>query len=213
MKVLLILLIAFFSFKSFGDEPRHMVSFGSNGLGWSGAKEEIETTHRSAFKSVDHFLDQLAINYAVRLFSHLQLGAFYQNSVSEYEFQKRGNGQSQSKLKNTEFGFFVLYNFSKKLSQSFYLGAALSFFNVEEENSHDFTEAEGKAPFELDDEGRTYEILFGKRFSLEGIGIKNITYAPQVSAYLRRHGKDFADQKARNGRGIALQILKFDLLF
>lgn len=194
------------------EAPRHMVSFGTNGLGWSGASEEIDTNKRSPFKSVDYFLNNLSLNYAIRLFSHLQLGAFYQNYEDEYEFH-HSNGKSKSALQHSKYGTFLLYNFSKNLTESFYLGAAFSFFNTEEENSHDFTEAEGKAPFELDDEGQTYEFIIGKRFSLESFGIKHITYSPMVSFYHRQHGKDFDDQGARKGKGIFLQILKFDVLF
>nr|MBA2404915.1 hypothetical protein [Bdellovibrionales bacterium] len=132
---------------------------------------------------------------------------------TEYKFKAKGGNTAFSKVDTTVYGLFTFYNFSEEINRTYYLGLALSSFTMEEENSHDLTASEGKAPYELDDTGVTYELIFGKRFSFEKWDIKNLTYSPNISFYVRTHGRDFDDQEIDDGVGIAFQVIKFDFLF
>lgn len=213
MKKCLLLCSLILTFTALADDSKHMVSLGRNGMGWSGSYESIDGKSRSPFDDAKHVLSNLGLNYAYRLGSNLQLGGFYQVLHDEYRFYKKGGGESYAEVDTDIYGIFALYNFSTDFTRSFYLGATVSYFSMAEENSHNWTETEGKAPFELDDEGESYELIFGKRFSFSNWGIEHLTFSPSVSFYLRNHSKDFDDQKMKPGRGVSFQLIKFDFLF
>jgi hypothetical protein len=191
---------------------KNMVSFGTQGLGWSGTIEQMRAKPGSEYRRVDQFLHNLGFNYSRRIGQRLQLGGFYQNLHQEYAFYVNGVA-SRSDLAINIFGAFVLYNFSDALVEAMYVGIAASIFNSEEENSHHFGDAEGKAPFELDDQGQAVELVFGKRFSLKRWEIEHLTFSPQVGIFYRTHGKDFNDQRIGEGVGLSLQLVKVDFLF
>jgi len=210
---LLILISLFFSVSSKGADERHMVSFGPSGFGWSGSSEKIKSNNGSPFEKVESLLTELSLNYAYRFNKRMQLGGFYQTWHQEYDFHLNNGGTSTSDLKTEVYGLFLLYNFSSKFKESYFLGTSISFYNYEEENSGDFGKAENKTPFEIDDTGVTYEVILGKRFSLLKWNIDHLTYAPQVGVFYRNHGKDFDDQEIRNGIGFNIQAIKFDFIF
>ena len=189
-----------------------MVSFGTQGLGWSGTIEQMRAKPGSDYRRVDQFLQNLGFNYARRLGQRFQLGGFYQNLHQEYAFHSNGVA-SRSDVSVDILGAFVLYNFSDIFQEAIYMGLAFSVFNSEEENSHNFADSEGKAPFEIDDQGQSVELVFGKRFSLKKWEIEHLTFAPQIGIFYRTHGKDFNDQRIGEGVGLSLQIVKVDFLF
>lgn len=208
------LFMSLFSFPTLATlEPRHMVSVNPSGLGWSGSYERLSTTDSSAFKTAHTFLHNFALNYAYRFTKRWQLGAFFQQMTNRSEFVLRSGGTAPLETNSTVIGTFLLYNFSDDLFSSWYTGASLSGFNQIEENSHKFNTAEGKAPMELDDSGVSFELVLGKRFSLKAQGLSNITFAPQAGVFTRTHHKDFKDQGTRNGLGLSLFPIKFDILF
>ncbi len=189
-----------------------MVSFGTQGFGLSGAAERIDTNKKSPFSRVDYFFKNLSLNYAYRVSPKVQFGLFFQNIHQEYKFIKEGDGERTSTDTNI-FGLLGLYNFSDDLQNTYFTGMSIAKYNVEEENSHDLGISENKAPFELDDTGFNFELLFGKRWDLNRWKIERLSFAPQMGLYYRTHGKDFDDQYAGNGVGVALHLIKFDLLF
>lgn len=129
------------------------------------------------------------------------------------KFKNRDGSETKSERETDAYGVFAIHNFSEELKNSFYMGIGLSMFNVEEEVSHDFTKAEGKAPIETDDNGLNYELTFGKRFALNALNVQQLAYAPQISAFYRTHGKDYDDQGVKEGVGGVIQPIRFDLLF
>jgi hypothetical protein len=193
--------------------PKHMISFGRDGLGWSGIREDIKTQEDSSFHSVDYILSDIGLNYAYRLTSRLQLGVFYQGVHSEYEFDSKNSGTQSVQIESNTTGLFFHLNFSDDLNDSWYSGLGFSITSYEEENSKALEEAESKSPFELDDISNTYELILGKRFSLRGFNVANLAFSPQLKIFRRSHGKDFDDQRIRNGTGLTVQPLRFDLLF
>jgi hypothetical protein len=214
MKILKFILILFIaaSKNCISAEYRHMISFGTQGLGWSGAAEKIHSDSGSDFDGIEYLFHNIGLNYAYRLTSRLQLGGFYQAVHQEYRF-KTANDVSRSENKSNSIGLFGIYNFSDELTNTFFLGLSIANFRMQEENSHDILVAESKNPFELDDSGVTYELILGKRFTLKKWGIEHLTFSPQGSVYHRTHGKDFSDQRSKEGVGLTLQVIKFDLLF
>ena len=198
---------------AYADESKHMVTFGANGMGWSGAFEQMSTEKTSTFDSISNLADNLSLNYAYRITKQQQIGFFYQTSNSEMKFKNRDGSETKSEKEADAYGVFAIHNFSEDLKNSYYVGLSFSMFNSEEEVSHDYTKAEGKAPIETDDNGLNYELTLGKRFSLESFNVKQLAYAPQVSVFYRTHGKDYDDQGVKEGVGGVIQPVRFDLLF
>lgn len=194
-------------------DERHMVSFGPSGFGWSGSAEQISTDKGSPFDRVENFLHEISFNYAYRFTDEMQLGGFYQTWHQEYKFYSKNGNSSSSDLETQMYGLFLLYNFSTEINESYFMGMSISFYNYEEENSGDFNNVENKTPFEIDDTGVTYELVWGKRFSLMKWNINHLTYSPQLGIFHRSHGKDFNDQKISEGVGFNIQAIKFDFLF
>lgn len=194
------------------EDQKHMITFGRNGLGWSGGYEKLQNRESSLFNGTRYFLNDLALNYAHQFGRRWQFGAYYQSGKSEY-ILKREDKKEFVDLALTIYGLFGFYNFSDTFSSAIYIGTSFSYFTLEEENSPGLSTVEGKRPFELDDTGNTAELILGKRFSFDKWGIKNLTYSPNFSIYYKNHGRDFDDQKIGPGVGTTVQPLKFDLLF
>lgn len=207
-----ILFLSLLSLNSFADEHKHLVTFGSNGFGWSGAVEQMETRDASKFSDVDYWINQIGINYGYRLNERYLIGAHFQTFNDEYRFNNGGKSSSVEK-EVLMAGIYVLYNFSDTIANTWYTGLAISHYSNEEETDHDIASAEGKAPFELDDAGEIYEVLLGRRFSLKKWNIEHLTYAPQVGVYFKTHSKDLDDQDVKDGFGATFQPIRFDFLF
>jgi hypothetical protein len=206
-----ILFLCLIPLQSFADEHKHLVTFGSNGFGWSGAVEQMETRDASAFSDVDYWMNNIGVNYGYRLDERFIIGGHLQTFNSEYRFNN--GGSSKVEKEGLVFGIYALYNFSDTIANTWYTGISIAHFSEEEEVSHNVALAESKTPFEFDDEGEIYEILLGRRFSMKKWNIDHLTYAPQVGIYFKTHSKDFDDQDVKDGFGASFQPLRFDFLF
>lgn len=213
MKQIFLVLLMFWALPLLAREPRHMITFGTNGLGWSGTAERMETNSDSNFKSIDYLLSNLAINYAYRLYPRFQIGVFYEGSHSEYKFRRKGGNTSTQEVELNTLGLFVIYNFSNDIHDAYYIGASASNASREEEISHDFADSEGKAPIELDDTNQIYEFLIGKRIPIVMMGFENLSFSPQIRMFYKTHGKDFDDQDVDHGVGMTIIPIRFDLIF
>jgi hypothetical protein len=189
-----------------------MVSFGAGGFGWSGTFERMETDSGSKFTDVEYFLHNFSLNYAYRITRRFQLGGYFQSYTSRYTFHTTA-GAPKTELETQVLGAFLIYNYSDTLSSAWFTGLSAGVFQRNDETSHDVALAESKKPFELDDAGEIYELVAGKRFRLSKWKIEHLTFAPQLSVYYKDHGKDFDDQKIKNGIGLTFQPVKFDFLF
>lgn len=199
---------------AFGSEsPKHMVSFTNEGFGFTSSVERMETKDKSAFDSLTDLKNNFAFNYAYRITNQFQLGFHFLTSNSDTKYKTRTGKESPSEREVTSYGIFGIYNFKEDFSQAFYLGLGVGQTLIEEEISHDFLDAEGKTPMEIDDAILSYDLIFGKRFSLDDFGIKNLVYSPQLNLFYHSHGKDFDDQGIKYGYGFQVQPIKFDFLF
>lgn len=212
IKVLLVLTVL--SSNVFASEqPKHLISFTTGGFGWSGSVERMNTEKKSAFDDLTNITNNVAFNYAYRISKQQHIGFHFQTMHSELKFDKRSGGETRSEKELTSIGIFGLHNFQEEINKSFYVGLGVTYTNAEEEISHDFSDAEGKAPIETDDVIMSYDLIIGKRFTLEAYNIQNLVYSPQVGIFYRSHSKDFDDQGIKNGYGATLLPIKFDLLF
>lgn len=213
MKKLLVILVLIPMWSMAEEVPKHMVMISTNGLGASVAVERMNTSSGSKFSKVEKIPENLSLNYAYRITKKQQVGMSFQSIHNELKFEKRGGGSTSSKDKITSVGIFGIHNFDERIQGATYIAGLISYTNIEDEVSHDFSDSEGKAPIEHDDTIMSYEISLGKRFSLEDYNLKNLLYSPSVAVFYNVHAKDFDDQKVTEGWGVGVNVLKFDLLF
>lgn len=214
MRFIFVLSFFLISFNSFAEEqPWHMISFGRDGFGFSTSHEDIDTKDKSPFKKVILYFSDIGLNYAYRVSSRVQIGANYSNRHREFRFKSNTGKHSSVEIEEQSVGAFAIYNFSEDIRDSWYAGYGYSVIKYNEENSEEFQSAEGKGPFEFDDASSKNEIFIGKRFSLRGFNVPNLTFSPQISFYMQTHAKDFKDNRIGNGTGINIQPIHLDLLF
>jgi hypothetical protein len=120
--IFLILLCILFPFTSFAEERWHMVSFGRDGFGLSGAHEDINTRSGSPFQSEIYYFSDIGLNYAYRVSSRVQIGAKYQNIHREYRLRSNAGGLSSVEIEVQHVGAFALYNFSEDLNDAWFAG-------------------------------------------------------------------------------------------
>lgn len=208
MKILALLLVLSIS-NSFALENRHMFRFAPESFGISSSREIIRPRSSSNFDSVRVEDQDIALNYHYRLDNRWQIGTFFQYTNEKFRFES-SEGNSKVESFYGEIGLSLLYNFADEFVDAYFLGGSISYFNQEEEISQGISDAEGKAPFELDDVGYEAKLLFGKRFNLKKWGLNTLAFSPSISLYYRYHGKDFRDQKIREGQGIIITPLALD---
>lgn len=206
--LLLLLLTSLTSFAN-DERPKHMVQLTTRGLGIGGNYEKTTPRSNSKFDDYDVTNGNIALNYAYTLRPRLQLGLAISNFSSKREY-KATNGQ-KGKVTHDHFnvGAFAILNFSDALADAWYLGFMATYFNEEDETTNKTV----LNYLEDDKSGETFELSFGKRFSLERYGISHITYSPNLSVYVQRARKDYEDDGLQDMMGVNLELVKFDVLF
>ncbi len=207
------ILFIFFSLPSFAFHPKHMIKISPIGLGGDASVEGLQSDNDSKYNNATYWIHNISLNYAFLIAPRWQLGAYYKASENKQVFDRKGTGKTTSKRNTTSFGAFIIYNFSPELVSCYYLGLTTGRYNQEEQVSLDFAQDEGKVALEFDDDGENYGLFVGKRFSLKILGIKNISYSPQLTFFYNTHGKDLRDQGLRKGKGLSIEPLKLDILF
>lgn len=190
-------------------DPKHMIQVTTHGLGIGAGYEKTDPASDSQFEVFNTFKGNIEINYAYTIRPQLQIGGLYSNRSEERNYDTKGNSQGEISINTQIIGAFVQWNFQEELPDTWYTGLMFSNLNHEEESSN-------KAVFnklEDDKSADSWEIYFGKRFSLGHWGITNITYSPSLSLYSQNARKDYADDGLKDAAGINVQAIKFDVLF
>lgn len=210
MKTFIIIIILTLQ-SAFALENRHMFRFAPESFGVNSSREIIRPRSSSSFDSVRFEAHNISLNYHYRLDPRWQVGTFFHYEREEFNFEESG-GNSKIESFSGLLGFSLIYNFADELVDAYYLGGSIAYYNREEEISRGISDAENKAPFELDDVGYEATLLFGKRFNLKKWGLNTLAFSPSIAFYYRYHGKDFRDQKTREGQGLIFTPLAVDLL-
>ena len=187
-----------------------MFRFAPESFGINSSREVIRPRSSSSFDSVRFEAHNISLNYHYRLDPRWQIGTFFHYEREEFKFED-DSGSSKIESFSGQFGLNLMYNFADELIDAYYLGGSISYFNREEEISHGISDAEDKAPFELDDVGYEVTLLFGKRYNLKKWGLNTLAFSPSIAFYYRYHGKDFRDQKTREGQGLIFTPLAVEL--
>lgn len=200
------------SLNVFADESKHMVTFGNNvNAGWSGSAGSADTDKKMGIDEFTVGKGEFNVNYAYRLGSNFQLGGIIANEVETSEVKADAGGKIKSE--DSSFSIYLVgtYNFSENFAESFYLSAGLG----KEFNKSETKDTTGGTidKTETDYDVTGYLIQFGKRFNLENLGIKNLTYSPGIMFHHWTVGGDLEDSGVNSLTQVTLDVVKFDLLF
>ncbi len=209
MKSLLVLMCTLTIGFAYGQETKHQISFGANqSLELSGSSSKAEFDSSLNVEDYVNGSGNFSVNYLYSVSEKIQLGLSLYNkrSHSKIEFDSGSKSESISEDRGTYFLFN--YNFNSELSRSWYLGFGFGRETFKEEN-------EDTTGTKSDSESSVSASIFyfGKRFSLEFFGIKNLTYAPMISYHFGETSGDLEDDGIEEIRILTFDILKVDLLF
>lgn len=209
MHRLSLLLFIFFPLISLANEyPKHMVQITTHGLGVGAAFERTYPRDESNFRKFDVFKGEIDFNYAYTLTHRLQLGFLFSNRNEKRNFETKDDDRGRVAYYNLLLGLSLILNFSDDLMNSYYSGLTFSALNHEEEYTKTVFDY-----LEDDKNAETYEIFFGKRWSLKHWGLANITYSPTLSFYMQRARKDYEDDGLQDNMALNFEVVKFDVLF
>ncbi len=188
----------------------HQVTFGST---FTSAAATTRTSaglaKGSALKTYVTGDADLTVNYAYKVSPRIQLGFLASYYADGDETKFKDGTESASKSSELKLYGFLTYNFSEALTSSYYLTGLLG-----KEQSSSSTQETGSPTEKSDDDLTGVGLVFGKRFSLRGLGIFNLTYSPSIGIKRSLVGGDLSsDSKIDTLDSINLDVLKFDLLF
>lgn len=199
------------SFSVFGqtESPKHQITLGNDSFGWDGSGLSADTDEALGIKDYTIGEGNFNINYMYTLLPMFQIGGFIRNETETSEIKYKGGGKYKDETRQTIFGLRATLNFKEELKNTFYLTAQLSKQMTKNETKDT---SEGTKE-ELDWDASVIALSFGKRFSLEGMGIQNLTYAPQVTVAYGTVGGDLEDAGVNSATQIKIDVVRFDLLF
>lgn len=143
--------------------------------------------------------------------SNFQIGGFISNELETSEVKADAGGKIKSEDKSFSIYLIGTYNFSDNFAESFYLSVGLGKEYNKSETKDTTGGTTDKTESDYDVTG--YLVQFGKRFSLENLGIKNLTYSPGIMFHHGTVGGDLEDGGVNSITVVTLDVVKFDLLF
>lgn len=209
MKKFLALAVFTMSFSAMSNEqPKHMISFGTDGFGWSGLGTVYKwDKEESGVK--DHTASQgkISLNYNYVFPNRVMLGGEIVSETSKSEIKPVTGTKITAEDSDTRIGISLGYNFNEDLFRSWWIKGTLGSGNFESESE----DSDGKDTFDFKYGYFTFSA--GKRFSFESWGIKNLSYSPSISITGLSVSGDAEDAGLDSVSVVQLDILKFDLLF
>ena len=204
--LLLLLVASLFSLSAFAstDQPKHIISIGTDGLGWSGLTKFVDYNKRkSEFKDSETSGGSLKLNYNYVFASRVMVGGdlYFE---SEKNVTKSASGTKTTKETTlSTIALSVGYNFNDDLFKSWWIKTLIGVGSVQEE-----------IPGNKTDNGISFiTIEGGKRFSFATWGLQNFSYAPSLAVTSAAYSKDAEDNGLNSSTTVQINILKFDILF
>jgi opacity protein-like surface antigen len=190
------------------DQPKHIISIGTDGFGWSGLGQVFEwDKDESGIKEHKYSEGSLKLNYSYVFESRFMLGFELSNETSKNEQEDTAGDKTTDETTTSEIGVSIGYNFNQDIYRSWWIKGALGSGKYKNETK----EAGVKTDFEY---GYTsFTISGGKRVSLESWGLKNLSYNPSIAITSAKISGDAEDAGLETARQVKLEIIKFDVLF
>lgn len=193
------------------EAPKHLISIGTDGLGWSGMGTKFDRDKdKSGIKDQESSRGELNLNYHYIFSSRFMLGAELRYSYENSENKNSDGSKETEELKSSTLALSVGYNFNEDLFNSWWVKAALGGGSLEVE-SKDTTATPQKTESEIGVGFFTIEA--GKRFSFESWGLKNFSYSPSIAFTSASYDEDADDSGLDSSTSFQINILKFDILF
>ena len=186
------------------DQPKHIISFGSDGLGWSGLTTFFDYNKpKSGIKNSETSGGSLKLNYNYVFASRLMVGGdlYFDNEKNVTKSASGAKTINETTL--STIAVSVGYNFNDDLFKSWWIKTLLGVGSVQTEISNSKT-----------DNGISFiTIEGGKRFSFATLGLQNFSYAPSIALTSAAYSKDAEDNGLNSSTTVQINILKFDILF
>lgn len=209
-KLLLVAIVAVFSLSvhAQGDQPKHVISIGTDGFGWSGLSQVFNwDKDESGIKDHNVSEGSLKLNYSYVFETRVMLGAEIKSETSNSEIKAVDGSKTTDDTSDTQMGISLGYNFNEDLNRSWWVKGTLGSGKYKSETK----DADGTSEFEF---GYSYFTLSaGKRISLESWGLKNVSYNPSISFSSASVRGDAHDAGLDTATIAQLDIIKVDILF
>jgi hypothetical protein len=203
---LLLIVASLFSVSAFAstDQPKHIISVGTDGLGWSGLTTFFDyNKSKSGIKNSETSGGSLKLNYNYVFASRVMVGGdLYFESEKNVTKSTSGTKTTNETTLST-IAVSVGYNFNDDLFKSWWIKTLLGVGSVQTE-----------IPSKKTDNGITFITLEGgRRFSFASLGLQNFAYAPSVAVTSAAYSKDAEDNGLNSSTTVQINILKFDIIF
>jgi hypothetical protein len=176
---------------------KHMVTL-SGYEGGNTQDRSLDFTHTTGSNNPNEMTRNLALNYAYSVTDAVQVGLVYKN----YKYEEGGDVQPGDDRSSVTMGLQAIYNFANQTSDTNYLGLKYTTQQFEEsDNNSD------------DDKVTTWSLEFGHRFSLGTIWGMNFNYSPSASLAFEKTAFEAANTDDESTTSVALNFVKFDVLF
>lgn len=202
------LILGSFSTSAQVEQPKHIISIGTEGFGWTGASKIFDwDKNKSGVKDDEQTNGDLILNYNYVLPNRIMIGAFLKNETLNSDSKATDGSKTEKRKEATELGLGVGYNFNEDVFNSWW-GQALVSTGSHSEVTKD---SSGKADYDFN--FSSFYLKFGKRINLDSWGLKNISYNPTISFSTTRYSGDAKDKGLKRANQVSLEIIKFDILF
>ena len=212
-KFLVAVLASSFSLVSFakGTQPKHVISIGTDGLGWSGVANNFKwDKDKSGVKDQDSSNGTLILNYNYVFSNHVMIGAELNYEMDKSEIKDTAGDKITEEETTSSLALSIGYNFNEDLFNSWWIKGSLGSGSLKTEIK-DTTATPQKT--ESDIGTNFFTIEAGKRFSFNSWGLKNFSYSPSIAFTSAKYDDDADDAGLESSTTVQLNILKFDILF
>ena len=204
--LLLFIVASLFSLSAFAspDQSKHIISIGTDGLGWSGLTTFFDYNKpKSGIKNSETSGGSLKLNYNYVFANRVMVGGdlYFDN---EKNVTKSASGtKTINETTLSTIAVSVGYNFNNDLFKSWWIKTLIGVGSVQ-------TEIPSK---KTDNEISFITIEGGRRFSFASWGLQNFSYSPSVAVTSAAYSKDAEDNGLNSSTTVQINILKFDILF
>ncbi|WP_408097649.1 hypothetical protein ACJVC5_01675 [Peredibacter sp. HCB2-198] len=191
------------------EQPKHIVSFGVDGLGWAGTATVFDIDKdKNQLKDQESTESKLLLNYSYVFPTRFMLGGELGVSRETSESKFQDGTKIETEASEVFAGISLGYNFNENLFESWFIEGTLLVGSIESE-----TKETGVADEDSDSSYSAFKVEFGKRLSFASWGIANFAYTPSIEVTAYSFDDDAKDAGLDSATQARLNLLKFDVLF
>ena len=210
MKFLVLALLATFSVSAFSrnTQPRHIVSIGTDGLGWSGLKKTYKWDEdKSGVSDHTNSESSIKLNYNYVFNNRWMVGGEFSSESSSTTITPTSGTDIKTDTAETSLGLSVGYNFSYNYCCAWWIKGTLGTGTSSDKTVDSTGTDETKFGYSF------YALTVGKRFSIELFGLKNFSYSPAITMTSAKMTGSTHSDGLNSASELKLDILRLDILF